>query len=276
VKNVVGAIHVKVTQLERERASGKPTESLEAYDLVLRARQLVSQLDRRSNREARTHLAKALELSPGYPDALIILGEAEIQRSLYGWVEDPAEPMKRARELANRALSASDTRTHARAHYLMSRVHSNLARPDEALVHAERAVAANPSDTVALFWHGVSLLYAGRLEDGVAVMEGARKLDPMMSEGNGVNLATGYYTAGRYRDALALGDQLIARYPRDVASHSIRAAALSQLGEDEQAREAAAQVRRLNPYYDLEFVGLRFANPEHRAKLREGMKKAGL
>jgi adenylate cyclase len=276
VRNVVGALHVKLTELEKQRAFGKPTENLEAYDLALRARELVGRMDRRSNREARQLLARAAELAPDFEEIRIIQGEAELQRGLFGWVEDPLEPFKRAEALANQALSSRDTRMHSRAHYLMSRVHSNYARPELALMHAEKAVAANAGDPMAMFWHGVSLLYAGKPEEGIAAMEAARRLDPLLTEGNGVNLVVGYYTVGRYRDVLTLCDELIARYPRDVSLVSMRAASLAQLGEMEKAGEAAAHVRRLNPAFDIQFTGARFANPEHRTRLQDGLRKAGL
>jgi tetratricopeptide (TPR) repeat protein len=184
--------------------------------------------------------------------------------------------MTRAEEHANRVLASTDASGRARAHYLLSRVYSNIGRSADALAQAERAVAANPSDSVALYWHGVSLLYVGKVDEALATMEAARRLDPLLNEGNGFNLTMGYFTAGRYRESLALADTLVVRFPRDVALHTIRAANLSQLGDAEKAREAADQVRRLNPYFSVEFVGSRFVNPEHRVKLQEALREAGL
>jgi TolB-like protein/DNA-binding winged helix-turn-helix (wHTH) protein/Tfp pilus assembly protein PilF len=276
VRNIVGTLHVKLTQIEQARVFSKPTESLEAYDLMLRAKSLVGQYERRNNREARQLLARAAELAPGFTEVAIVLGEAEIQRALYGWVEDPAEPMKRAEELAMNVLNSPDSRNHARAHYLLSRIYSNVGRSEDALVEAERAVEGNPSDSTALYWRGVSLLYVGKVHEGLAVMEAARRLDPLLNEGNGFNLTMGYFTAGRYRESLELADQLALRFPRDIALHTIRAANYSELGDLEKARAAAEQVRRLNPYFNVEFTGTRFVNPEHRRKLQEALRKAGL
>ena len=86
----------------------------------------------------------------------------------------------------------------------------------------------------------------------------------------------GYYMAGRYRDAIALADILLTRFPRDVSMHAMRAASYSQLGDAAQAREAAAQVRRYNPYYDVRFAAERFASAEHKAKFRDALRAAGL
>lgn len=276
VNSIVGALHVRLNQLEQARVFHKPTESLEAYDLVLRARALLGQFDRRANREARGLLTRAAELAPDYAEVWIIQGEAEIQRGLYGWVEDALEPLKTAENLARRALASPDARAHSRAHYLLSRVLSNVGKPVEALAHAELSVEGNPSDASALYWRGVSLLYVGRLEDAIATMESARRLDPNLNQGDGFNLALGYFIGGRPRDALGLTDVLLTRFPNDIALHIIRTAALSQMQEMEAARQSAAEVRRLNPYFDVKFVGSRFVKAEDRSRIQDALRRAGL
>ena len=57
---------------------------------------------------------------------------------------------------------------------------------------------------------------------------------------------------------------------------AIRAAALAQMGEMEEAHRAAAAVRQFNPAHNVEDAGTRLRNPDHAAKLREGLAKAGL
>ena len=273
VKNIVASLQVRLTQLEQLRVFTKPTESLEAYDLVLRARWLLNQVDRSANREARALLARARDLAPEYAEILTTLGEAELQRALYGWIEDPAEAMRRAEELGKRALASVDPRAHARAHALIAGIYSNLGRFEEALGHAERAVELNASDTTALHRRGGALLYVGRIGEAIAVLETAKRIDPDL---NGLNLAVAYYVAGRYREALAQADVVVARFPGDVALHAIRAAALSQLGNADEARRAADQVRRFSPSFQVEYFGMRFADPKYTAKLHEGLHNAGL
>ena len=65
---------------------------------MLRARDLLGRFDRVSNREARTFVARAIQLSPGYAEAYVVLAEAEYDRATMGWVEDPAEAVRRAEE----------------------------------------------------------------------------------------------------------------------------------------------------------------------------------
>ena len=275
VRNIVGALHVKLAQLEQQRAFTRPTESLEAHDLVLRARSLLNQLDRRANREARALLAKARELAPDYGEVPTVQGEAEMQRALYGWVEDPPEAMKRAEDLARRTLANADTRTHARAHALISSIYSNLGRYEESLRHADLALAANPSDASALYRRAAALLFLGKIDEALAGFEIARRSEPQL-ERNGGNLAYAYYAAGRYGECLAVVETMLTAFPNDVTLRAIRTATLSQLGREDDARKAAEDVRRLSPGFEVKNFAARFADPKYRAKVHEGLFKAGM
>src|SRR6185436_4929850 len=132
--------------------SAKPPESLEAYDLVLRARDLLGRIDRGPNREARGLAAQALKLAPDYAEAHVVLAEGEFQRSVFGWVEDVGEGLRRAEESGKRALAIDDPGANARANAVLGALYSFTGRFDEALAHAERAVQLNGSDAWA---HGL-------------------------------------------------------------------------------------------------------------------------
>jgi hypothetical protein len=61
---IVGALAARGTQIEQRRVLKKPTENLEAYDLVLRARPALQSPTRANNVEARMLLKRAIELDP--------------------------------------------------------------------------------------------------------------------------------------------------------------------------------------------------------------------
>ena len=52
-RQISGALAVRVTSLELARSAAKPPNNLEAYDLVLRGRDLLARLTRLTNVEAR-------------------------------------------------------------------------------------------------------------------------------------------------------------------------------------------------------------------------------
>ena len=276
VKNIVGALAVNLTRIEQQRVFTKPTDSLEAYDLVLRARSLLDLSERSTNREARDLLARAQKVSPEYAEIHTALCDAEFQRALYGWIEDAAEALKRAEELCMRVLASPDQRAHTRAHAVIAGIYSNQNRFEEALSHTERAIELNASDSRALYQRGSTLLSVGRIDEAIAAMETAKRFEPHPSAGAGLYVAIAYYVAGRYREALAQADALLTRTPHHVALNAMRAATLAQLGNADEARQAADQVRRLSPLFEVENFGTRFANPAYTARLHGGLRKAGL
>jgi tetratricopeptide (TPR) repeat protein len=120
------------------------------------------------------------------------------------------------------------------------------------------------------------LLYLGRIDDSIAAGETARRFDPRIGSDAGFVLAMAYYTAQRRREAVAIADSFIARYPQNTFLHAIRAAALAQEGRIEEARRAAEEVHRFSPFFQVDVFGTRFVQPEHRIQVQEGLRKAGL
>lgn len=273
VTNIVGALAVKLTRLERERSAAKSPESLEAYDLVLRARELVYRMTRDTNRQARELLARAVQLAPDFGEAYVTLAHAEYRRADQGWMEDPDEGMRRVEVNARKALSLEDTGAHARAHAQLSRVHAQAGDLDQALVEAGLAVELNPSDPVSLYAQGSTLTWLGRLEEAVAALEMARRFDPSLDD---IMLPLAYYTLGRYPEALSCANARIAGRPEAPMLHAVRAATLAQMGKAQEAKEAVAQVRRLSPFAQVELFATNFRSPEHIAKLHQGLRKAGM
>jgi TolB-like protein/class 3 adenylate cyclase/Tfp pilus assembly protein PilF len=276
VRNVAGALAVKLTSLEQQRAISKPPESMEAYDLVLHARELLPRGERATNREARALLAQALRLSPSYAEAHAALAHAEMQRALFGWVEDPEEALRRSAEAAQRAIALGDPGAAARAHGVLGTLYTFTGKFDAALVEADRAIELNASDALAHTLRGGILLWLGRLEESIASTEAARRFDPRLSYEAGFNLAFAYYLAGRYKEAAAAAEATLSRNPDVVFVQAVRAAAAAQLGSAEEARLAAAEVRRLDPFFNTERFGTRLVNPAHRQAIQQGLRKAGL
>lgn len=277
VRQIVGTLAVKVTRLEERRVASKPPGDMAAYDLVLHARALVVKTDRSANREARALLARALELADGYAEAYVVLAQAEFHRAMYGWVEDAAGAFARSEEYARKALASDQPQARARAHGHLSLVLAVRREFDEALLEADQAIAANPSDAFAIDARGDVLLWSGRLEVAIAAMETAARLDPVgRSAGSKFDLVLAYYSLGRYANALVTVESALARFPDAAYLHALRAATLARMGKLEQAREAAREVRRLAPFFPARSFGNRFTDPAHMAHLQEGLREAGL
>jgi TolB-like protein len=67
LERVVQALELHLTDAEqKDRAKGPKTKSLEAYDLVLQARKLLTRFDHKDAAEARDLLQRAIEIDPAY------------------------------------------------------------------------------------------------------------------------------------------------------------------------------------------------------------------
>ena len=276
VKNIVGTLAVRLTRLEQQRVFAKPTENLQAYDLVLRARALISRSERSANREAREMLEQALKLAPRYAEAYVHLASAELQRAGLGWTENPEAGLKRGEELARQALALEEPGANARAHALLARVYSSNGQYDRALVEANGAIEQNVSDAFAYALRGEALLWLGQLDESIVASEAAHRFDPRIGLDSGFSLAMALYAAKRYKEALAAADFSLALTPNIAYLHAVRAAALAQLGNVEEARKAADQVRRFDPFFRAEVFGTRFVDAKLKLKAQEGLRKAGL
>ncbi len=273
VTNIVGILAVKVSRVEQERASSRPVENLEAHDLVLRARALIYRVTRDTNRQARELLARAVQLEPDYAEAYVALAHAEYRRADQGWVESPEEAMRRAEAYARKALGLDDKGAHARAHAQLSRIYSQLGDLDQALAESDRAIALNPSDAVALYSKGTMLVWLGRTEEAIAVLETVRRFDPGIDD---IVLPLAYYLAGRYRDALNDAEAAIARSPEVALPYAVRAASLGRMGLQDQAKDAIAKLRRVAPFARAGLFGSQLRDRAQAENLHDGLKKAGL
>ena len=276
VKNIVGTLAARLTQLEQKRALMKPVENLDAYDLVLRARSMLNADDRSRNREARALLAQAQKLAPDYAETYVAMASAELDRATYGWMEDPDEGVRSAEQHAKHALSIDEPQVRCRAHSILAAIHMARLEFDQALIEADRALELNASDSASHIRRGEVLLWQGRVDEAIPSMETAMRFDPLPSAGYGVHVALAYYTVGRYGDAVAATDRFLIRYPHVEFLHAARAAAQAQLANDAEAKRSAAEVRRLSPFFNVGEFGTRFLKPEHKAGLQEGLRKAGL
>ena len=143
-RHITGALAVRLTSAEQARIAAKPPSSLEAYDLVLRGRDLLSRLTRSSTSNARALFERAMELDPSYAGAYVGLGRVDLTAVALGWTPDPAGALYRAEGLARQAIGIDEL--DPAAHVLLGRAYARLGQYDRALDALKRALALNASN----------------------------------------------------------------------------------------------------------------------------------
>jgi adenylate cyclase len=273
-RRIAETLASNVTRVEEQRALAKPPGNLDAYDLVLRGRAELRRTTRASNRDARQHFERALQLDPNYAAAYAGLGLGYYDMVVLGWTEFSDDMLARAEELAQKALLIDPESIDA--HRLLSRVHNVLLQYDRALVEIDRALALNPSDAESHSQRGSILLWTGRLEEAIAAFETAFVLNPNLSASSVLDLGLAYYTARRHADAVRFLEREALRHPDFVFIPVVLAAAYGQLGRTADTKRMAETVRRWLPVFDPQTFGSRFQNRAHHDYLIEGLRKAGL
>jgi adenylate cyclase len=271
---IAGALAIRVAQSEQRRVFAKPTESLEAYDHMLRARPAFQRPARATNVEARALLRRAIQLDPNYAAAYAALAETYHVAVSWGWAESPAAFLSRAEEMANKALSLNDS--EVRAHIVLGRIHIFYNRYEQAKAEIDRALAINPSDAHGLAGRGNILMWLGQTDAAIEALELAQRIDPELNAIDRFALSLAYYLKRRYSVAIEQAELNIRKSEGAHFSHVVLAAAYAQQNKTEDAARVVATIRRRDPTFDAQTFGSKFLNPADLEHLRGGLRKAGL
>jgi adenylate cyclase len=131
---IVQALHLELTQAERDRVMRRYTDDVQAYDDYLLARSLRSDLTKEKNEEARRLLERAVERDPEFAAAYAELSWAHHRAWESGWSESPEATRDLALELAQEAVALDETLAegHARLAGLTCGAGSSTTRSPRA------------------------------------------------------------------------------------------------------------------------------------------------
>jgi adenylate cyclase len=272
-RRVSGALAVRVTSLELARSAAKPPNNLEAYDLVLRGRDLLTRLTRPANAEARSLFERAIELDPNYAPAYVGLGHVNLNAVSYGWTPDPGEALGRAETLARKAIGLDDM--SPAAHALLGSAAVRFGDYDRALDELKRAIELNASDADGYRGLLQVLLWRSDIEGAIVAAELLGQFQPNISGGDAFYLGTAYVLADRGADAVRILEPAVERSPGALFGNVMLVAAYVAAGRQQEAERQAENVHRRFPNLSNQFGGL-LRDPNQREKLGAMLKKAGL
>jgi adenylate cyclase len=274
-RHVAGAAAVKLTRFEQQRVRAKPTDSLAAYEYVLRGRDQWLPTTREQNDEAQQMYQRAIDLDPNYAAAYAALGNTHFQAVVAGWAEFRNDELERAETLARKALALDPATTSA--YQLLANIDIFRRRWDLALDQIDRALEINPSDAISYDVRGTILIIAGKSEEALSWIEAALRFDRSNMHATW-QLCQADYFLGRYAEAVAACDRALARNPGRTAQtfmHPFLAAAYAELGRAEDAEGERVITMRLSPFFDAERFAAQFGTQAARDHMLEGLRKAG-
>jgi adenylate cyclase len=246
--NVVGAIQPSLREAEIERVKRKRPESLDAYDLTLRAIPHVFVAMPADAAKAMPFLERALTLESDYATVHGLLAWCNeiffIRRGYNRENRDAA--IRHAR--AALAHGRDDATALALGGFVISIIEHDRATALEAF---EQALAISPSASLALFFGSNASAYAGQAEPAIDWAERALRLSPFdrLNYVAYQALALGHFMRGRYDEAANAARRAIHSNPSLSVSHCLLAAILAKLGRIEEAKAMAPQVLALDPSF---------------------------
>ena len=243
-QTIVATVAGRLEDAEIRMASTKRTDSLPAYDCLLRGIQHLRGYGPDDNRRARELFEQSVALDPKYALAHAYLALALLVENNYGGASDA---------IKQRALDIATTAVHldprdSRCHTFLGQVHRFRDEYDQAVFHLERAVVLNPNDAAGIVHLGGVLGVSGRAEEGIELVHRAIRLDPYVHFAWGT-LALCLYFARRYEESLAASRKL--SHQKSPWQMAREAACLAQLGRLDEARAKAAEVLRRKPDFSV-------------------------
>lgn len=245
---VAGTIEPQLYGVEAARVRTKPTDSLDAYDCMLRAFPLYYSTREEEFMAAGTFLDRAIALDASYAQAIaykawwyvLLMGEWRAR-------SNPSDAQT-AITVSQRALRLDATDAFVIA--VAAHVESFLCgEPESAAEMFDRALEINENSAFAWGLSAVTACYLGRPDDALQRLRAAWRLspfDPMTFFFLGV-AGLAEFVAGHYDEALVWLLKTRRENPGHLACHRNLAACFAQLGRMEEARAAAGDLLAREP-----------------------------
>jgi adenylate cyclase len=249
---VVGAIAPRLEAAEIERSRRNRPDSLDAYDLYLRALFAVRKMKREDSDEALGLLDRALKIDPNYAVAAGLGAWACTLRVAQNWPVDREAEKSRGVELARIAIleAQNDAEALAAGGYALAFLGGEL---HEGLRAIERAISLNPNSAIALSHAGWVHDYLGQPRQAIEALERSIRLsprDPALFRAQAA-LAYAHLLLGEFDEAITWGRRAVEGNANYTVAYRALASALAHAGRLVEAQAIVAHLSVLVPELSL-------------------------
>jgi adenylate cyclase len=276
-RQIVGVVAPAVVRAEQNRLVLSRPRSLDAWECVQRGMAYLHSYDRVSTTRARRLFERAIELDPTYSRGYLGLAFSHHREVQFHFSDSRAASVEKCVQAARRAVELDDS--DAFAHWELGIAHLFAGDNDKALAEARVAVELNPTYANAHVVVGLALVLLGQPDEGIPHLEAWAEWN-LHDPANSINLghlATAYFAARRYDDAVIHAQRSIERRTDNPQAHVILAASLAHLGRIHEAREALGKMEGLLPgFAQPSGWWFKFSRHEDNERLLDGLRNAGL
>jgi TolB-like protein/Tfp pilus assembly protein PilF len=274
---IVAAIEPQLYAAENFRAKRKAPDSMDAWDLVMRALSHYWRVTRQDNMVAQALLEKATAIDPNYGQAHGVLAASHMFCAHMGWA-NIAEAAPIAERAALTAIHADSEDPWA--HNALGHVYLFARRFDDSLAEFEIALKLNPNFSLAQGYYGLALSYCGRWQEGDLAARRALRLsprDPFSAVYYGI-AAYAQFLGCNYDEAMRLTREAIRQRDDFVGAHRVLTAAAGMAGQGDVAKASLQELRRAQPNISLAWIAnqMPIKQDADRKHYLEGFRRAGL
>ena len=274
---IVASIEPQLYAAENVRARRKAPDSLDAWELVMRALSHYWRVTRHDSATAHDLLEQAIAIDPHYGQAHSLLAASHAFSAYMGWT-DMAASLASAESAAAAALQADDQDPWV--HHALGCIHVLRRRWDDALAALELALNLNPNFSLAQGYQSIVLSLCGRSEEAIAAANRALRLSPRDPFAAFCYGAAAYaqFLARNYAEAMRLARDAIRQRGDFVGAHRVLTAAASMSGADDVAAAALTELRRVQPNVSLAWIAthIPIRDPADMEHYLEAFRRAGL
>jgi adenylate cyclase len=277
-KSILGSLEPRLRAAEAARISDHPTESLDAYNCVLKAQSRLYHFTAESYRDAGELLQRAIVLDPSYAQAFAYLAWWFNFQIGEGWSQNSEENRARATEASRRAmeLDPEDPFVLAVAGHIVAFI---AGKPEEAVELFDQALELNENSAFAWGLSALTCAYLGRPEEALERLQNVWRLNPFDPLNFYFWIVAGIaeFVACHYGEAIAWLRKSKRANPRFIACLRMLAASLALSGNEAGAHAVARELLTVEPSFRVStFVSWYPLRPTDLVRLAAGLRASGL
>jgi adenylate cyclase len=243
--NIISALQIKLSEGLQAKLWRNRANNLEAYTKLMQALEHFRKFNKEDNCLARQLCEEAVAIDPEYAGAYRTLAWTYWADALHGFSKSSSESIKKAMDLAQKALSIDDQDPFV--FYLLAGIQLLRREHDLALANIRKASEMDPNSADILAYKGLCLNDAGEPAEALASIQKAQRLNPHYSSWYDGQMGLSYHLMGDDEKALEYYKKMRERTPNSYFPRVRIILSYIDLNQLSNAQAEAVELLKISP-----------------------------